>query len=305
MYEGWWQVPDGLLLASQLAAMDLPRIPDGPPAGIVQAENWHAHSRDDAFRLYRLSESLPSPSSAAQLEAADAKRAKGRVYRCEGCGAFSEQSLVRYPLGDQLLKDVEPRFLCGCCRHLTRLTGYQSYYAARRAGAARWAQRMTAAGAALAVHAAEVRPEGTTAGGKRHAATGIAVLAFDVADGRKVFDATVLRRPAKTGARIKGQLDPEPGASKLRAAVEGRTLIGWRSEDLEPLRPILAPNSRHTTLGEDAYTRVTDWRGDLDVRTGRPRSATSPGRPDRLALLIRRIAGSVSAPDDPAGGEGA
>lgn len=291
VYEGWWEVPDGLLLASQLAAMDLPRIPGGQVAGIVHAENWHAHGRDDAFRLYRLGESLPSTASAAQLEAADAKRTHNRVYRCEECGAFSEQALPRYPLDDRLLKNIEPRYLCRCCRHITRLTGYQAHYGARRVAAVGWAAKMAAPGAALAVTAAEVRPEGTTPSGKRHPITGIAVLAFDIADGRKVFDATVLRRPAKTGARLKGQLDPETGAKKLRAAIEGRTLIGWRTEDLEPLRPILAPNSgRHTALGEGAQTQVTDWRGDLDVRSGRLRGATSPGRPDRLALLIRRMA---------------
>jgi len=296
VYEGWWEVPDGLLLASQLAAMDLPRIPGGPVAGIVQAENWHAYGRDDAFRLYRLSESQPSAATAAQLKAADAKRTKGRVYRCEECGAFSQQALPRYPLDDQLLKDVEPRYLCGCCRHVTRLTGYQATFAVRRAAAVRWAAKVAAPGVALAVTASEVRPEGITASGKRYAATGIAVLAFDVADGRKVFDATVLRRPAKTGAKVKGQLDPEPGAKKLRGVIEGRALIGWRAEDLEPLRPILAPGSR-AALGDEAHTRVTDWRSDIDPRSGRPRGATSPGRPDRLALLIRRIADSFPTTD--------
>ncbi|MEY9904367.1 hypothetical protein ABIA35_000573 [Catenulispora sp. MAP12-49] len=299
VYEGWWEVPDGLLLASQLAAMDLPRIPGGEAAGIVHAENWHAHGRDDAFRLYRLAESLPSTASAAQLEAADAKRTRNRVYRCEECGAFSEQALPYYPLDDQLLKNITPRYLCRCCRHITRLTGYQAHYGARRAAAARWAAKMAASGAALAVHAAEVRPEGTTASGKRYPITGIAVLAFDIADGRKVFDAMVLRRPVKTGAKVKGQLDPEPGAAKLRAAIDGRTLIGWLAEDMEPLRPILAPNSgRHIALGQDAQTRVTDWRGDLDVRSGRLRGATSPGRPDRLALLIRRMAVGADRPGE-------
>ncbi|GAA1954623.1 hypothetical protein [Catenulispora subtropica] len=291
-YEGWWEVPAGLLLASQLAAMDLPRIPGGPVAGIVQAENWHADGRDDAFRLYRLSESLPSAASAAQLEAADAKRIRNRVYRCEECGAWSEQALPRYPLDDLLLKDVEPRYLCGCCRHLTRVAGYQAYYAARRAQTATWAARMTAPGAALAITASEIRPVGTTPSGKRHPITGIAILAFDIADGRKTFDATVLRRPAKPGSKTKGMLDPEPGAAKLRAAIKGRTLICWRAEQLEPLRPILAPNNRHATLGEAAHGHVTNWRADLDVRTGHLRPATDPGRPDRLALLIRRIAAS-------------
>ncbi|WP_194918199.1 hypothetical protein [Catenulispora rubra] len=300
VYEGWWEVPDGLLLASQLAAMDLPRIPGGEVAGIVQAENWHARGRDDQFRLYRLSDSLPSTASATQLEAADAKRTKNRVYRCEECGAFSEQALPRYPLDDQLLKNIEPRYLCRCCRHITRLTGYQAHHGARRAAAARWAATMAAAGAALAVTAAEVRPEGTTPSGKRHPITGIAVLAFDIADGRKVFDATVLRRPAKAGQRTKEQLDPEPGAKRLRAAIEGRSLIGWTLKDLEPLRPILAPNSgRHVALGEEAHARVTDWRSDIDVRTGRPRAATNPGRPDRLALLIRRIATTTPAGSGP------
>ena len=303
VYEGWWEVPDGLLLASQLAAMDLPRIPGGPVAGIVQAENWHAYGRDDNFRLYRLAGSIPSSSSAAQLQAADAKRNKDRVYRCEECGAFSEQALPRYPVDDQLLKDIEPRYLCRCCRHITRLTGYQAHYGRRRADAARWAATIAVPGAALAVAAVEVRPEGTTASGKRHAITGIAVLAFDIADGHKVFDATVLRRPAKAGQKTKGQLDPEPGAAKLRAAIEGRVLIGWRSEDLEPLRAVLAPNSRHTVLGEQAQTRVTDWRADIDVRSGRARAATSPGRPDRLALLIRRMAATIPAADSPTDGQ--
>lgn len=295
VYEGWWAVPDGLLLASQLAAMDLPRIPGGPVAGVVQAENWHAYGRDDNFRLYRLAESVPSSASAAQLQAADAKRTKDRVYRCEECGAFSEQALPRYPIDDQVLKDVAPRYLCRCCRHITRLTGYQAYYGGRRAAAAKWAQRLAAPGAALAVAAAEVRPEGTTASGKRHAATGITVLAFDIADCRKAFDATILRRPVKAGTKTKGQYDPEPGAKKLRAAFEGRTLIGWRSDDLEPLRPILASGTR-AVLGEEALPRVTDWRGDLDG-AGRPRPATAPGRPDRLALLIRRMAAAIPAPD--------
>ena len=154
---------------------------------------------------------------------------------------------------------------------------------------------MAAPGAALAVTASEIRPAGTTPSGKRHPITGIAILAFDIADGRKAFDATVLRKPAKPGAKTKGMLDPEPGAAKLRAAIDGRTLICWRVQQLEPLRPILAPNSRHTRLGEEAQTRVTNWRSDLDVRIGHLRVATDPGRPDRLALLIRRIA--AGAPD--------
>ena len=293
-YEGWWEVPAGLLLASQLAAMDLPRIPGGPAAGIVQAENWHAYGRDDNFRLYRLSESLPSSASAAQLEAADAKRIRNRVYWCEECGAWSEQALPRYPLGDLLLNGIEARHLCGCCRHITRLTGYQAYYAARRAQSIAWAARMAAPGAALAVTASEIRPAAP-----HRRASGTRSPASPSWPSTSPTAAKPSTPPccASPPARCQDQGDAGPRARRGQAARRHRRphadLLARAA--VGALRPILAPNSRHTRLGEEAQTRVTNWRSDLDVRIGHLRVATDPGRPDRLALLIRRIA--AGAPD--------
>src|SRR5271169_3874760 len=86
-YTVWYQVPTHLRTRTQLASLDLPRVPDGPVRAEIYARGGDGPK--GTFDLFDLNESQPSPATANALAAAQRRR-DPVAHQCQDCGAHTE-----------------------------------------------------------------------------------------------------------------------------------------------------------------------------------------------------------------------
>lgn len=184
-YEGWWQVPDGLLTKAQLAELEFPRRPSEIPAGRVWAADFRGRRDRLLVDLYRPGACPPTAASAAQLQAA-AARAAGRVHECVVCGCRPERSL----------DSSEPR--CPVCSHIQRLrTLQEASRQAQRHAAERVAEAMAEPDAVI-LHATQHGQR--TPSGRPRRSLSARICAVAAANGRKLRWSTRWTAPSKTCA---------------------------------------------------------------------------------------------------------
>lgn len=316
-YDGWRQVPDHLVLESQLATFDLPRAIGGPVRGWIEMRN--AIGRMDAFALYDVRESVPTPGSAAALEAAAARRT--RVYECEGCGARTEAALgVHDPCHH---RDHPGRSRpcpyrgrrCAACRQAAELAHAARAAAANRRDAAAWAAGMLAA-SALVVRVNALHPTPAVVNGRRRPVLGWRIGACDSL-GVALPLPVIARASTRAAGLPDGAVGVVAGATALHTFLGGRTIIAYDDEEAALLRKLLASvggdDARAARLNSPGIDRtdpgaepapapvfaaplagnLAAWRGLINPRTTALLPPLDPGPADRCALLLRRMAVTV------------
>ncbi|MFI5736071.1 hypothetical protein ACIA49_38515 [Kribbella sp. NPDC051587] len=287
-YEGWWQVPDGLLTKAQLADLEFPRRPTETPAGRVWSEDFRGRPDRLLVDLYRPEACLPTGASAAQLQAA-AARSTTRSYQCAVCGCRPERTL----------DSSNP--LCQVCSHIQRLQRQQNKARqAQRFAADRLAEAMTWPGAVV-LHTTEKGQ--LTSSGRPRPPLSARISAVAAADGRKLLDVTV-SLVTSPRARLRDP-DATPAAEitdKVIAVLGGKPLICWAHNDIATLSravPYDWPATEHHTQRPRLVTIETwstAWRAQLTAKGG-PIPARHPGTADRLWLHLTRIVASADLGD--------
>lgn len=283
-YDGWHQVPENLRTKTQLADLDLPRIPGGEPVACVHDRGPHGRKRD--FDLYDLAASLPSPATAGQLQAAR-DRAEADVRRCAECGARPDQRPTVSPGADE----ADPAMpLCHACLHIARLRAAQRRNAAARAEACHLAA-LWLAGDAACVHAAPIAPPpGEDGRPKRPLALHLGAV---TPGGSLLYRAQVRLNRSRNPLVPTDAVPAEEAFAALRAKLTGRTVIAWTPDSLKHLDGALTAPAEPARTWRDVFhlnQQAAAWRGQIDPRTYRRVEPPDPGRADLMALLIRRIA---------------
>lgn len=296
-YAGWWQVPAHLLPATALGELEYPRTADGcQPVAWVEARDWR--DRKASIPLYDARACPPTKATARRLAAASA----GRRRVCADCQARCQRPLTLDP-GDR-----RPR--CPACRQVARLRARQAELrAARPACAARAAELLGWADAAVVQVDLHIPPPTPT--GRRRPATAAHLRAVDLAGNRLV--AVLVRLVGRRAHHVpQGAVPAGDAAPVVHRALLGRRLVIWSGQDLigllaaaphpdlpQPLRvaEVSDLSQPHQPIPEHTRAVVveplaTRWRGQLDPHTRALVPSLAPGTPDRLLLLLRRIAAS-------------
>ena len=144
-FTNWGEVPRHLRTKTQLADLDLPRVPGTDPAARVHDRGPQGPKR--TYELYDMNASVPSPASARQLEAARARQGSD-ARRCAHCGARTDGTASQYhdAKADAWIG------LCWTCLHIARLRDFQNRLATDRARHAAWAASLLARDTAALVH---------------------------------------------------------------------------------------------------------------------------------------------------------
>lgn len=283
-YDGWGQVPGYLMTRTQLGELEFPRTP-GTVAATVKTFDWRG--KPDVLDLFDVREAAPSPASAAQLEAAQ----RSKVRECGECGARPEGKLWELSTGVRV---------CRPCLLVARLRRVQRDLAEQRRGHAREvAELLAAEPGPVVVYPRRIRPprpEGATR------TPAVCAVELDTwADGRR----------ARVMLRVGGARNPHvphdavplaEGAPAAAVLLADRTPVVWDEAAADELAAIGEHLGRagQTAPGRarvwSARWTATVWRGDLDVSTRNLGSVVDPGTPDRLALLLRRIAAHAEEP---------
>jgi hypothetical protein len=299
-YVGWWQVPDYLLPATALAELEYPRTADGrQPATWVDTWDWSG--RKTSIGLYDARACPPTNATARQLAATAAR--SGRQRTCAGC----QRPLTATPTTTR-------RPLCPACRHVARLRHWQAQLAAHRPLIAERARGLLAWPGAAVVQVDLHMPPPTPAG-RRRPPTAARVRAVDL-DGARLVDVLVRLVGPRAHYVPAGAVAPEDVVPAIHQAVVGARLIMWSVLDLERLR-LAAPHpdlprlawlpeasdlpQPHLPLPDHARAvavepMATRWRGQVDPHTRTLVQCLAPGIPDRLLLLLQRIAHTPPAP---------
>ncbi|MBC9006118.1 hypothetical protein [Micromonospora aurantiaca (nom. illeg.)] len=283
VYSGWRAVPPGLFTKSQLADLDLPRVPGGPPRAWVETSNWRG--KKESYRLYSLRESLPSPASAAALEAARERATGGRV--CDGCGARPDRPPVEFGSGGHLW--------CRACALVERLASRHRETAAQRAEAVRWAREMLAAQAVVVRVDLLLRPPAPSG---RQDPNPVALRVDAVhSRGKRLVDATI----RLVGPRVKAVPDeavtPDAAAKRMEAVLSAPAVVSWSDTGVYALGQLYG-GWRTGTQRPVMNWIAAAWRGDVDPDTLQIRSAIDPGTAGRTALLLRRMAATELPPPE-------
>lgn len=293
-FTAWRDVPNGVYAtATQLKAMDLPRRP-GPPAATVDGQD--GIGRSTVLTLYRIDQSTPTTSTAAQLAAARARSGNaGQAGVCADCGARPD----RAPIATEA-----DGALCPACWHIRGLRHLQQEAARSRAAAVQSARSLLRPSSRpLGVLHVDYTERGRTPSGTRRspAAAQITVLG---ANGL-VLAAPLLRL---VSARAKGVPDgaddPCSGAEALTALLSGLTVLIWRHRDLDDLSSGLrsqgAPWFLPSGQVREMALLTSAWRGEVTPDGHRP-AAVPPGRADRMLSLLQQIADADQVLTPPAG----
>jgi hypothetical protein len=104
-------------------------------------------------------------------------------------------------------------------------------------------------------------------------------------------------------AEREGRAAPPVGevAAAVNSALAGRKLVVWDREGLDQMARAIRAAGRPYEGGwaERLVLAVAEWRGELNPHTRQVRTAMSPGRADRLLMLLRRMAaGAPTGPRD-------
>ncbi|MEU8264934.1 hypothetical protein AB0C02_30510 [Micromonospora sp. NPDC048999] len=287
--QGWRNVPAGLYSRSQLADLDLPRVPAGPVRARVETRDWR--DRKTTVDLHALAESEPSPATIGQLEAARRRAGTSRV--CDGCGACP----------DRPLPSINSQHLCRVCARITELRERRVKAAADRIMVVDWARKILAPELLLpcVLRVQAIRRPAAPSGRQNPEAIALRVDAVDTA-GRRLVGTTI----RTAGPRVRGvpadAVDPATVEDQIRALLAAPVIVTWTSREDAPLRLLYGTDPlRLPSNPNDLSWRATYWRGDVDPDSHQfaRRSAINPGRADRLLLLLRRMA-ATEIPDDPA-----
>jgi hypothetical protein len=292
-YAGWWEVPSHLMSTTGLGELEFPRVAEGEPVAWVDADNWRGKA--DSVALFDVNLCPPSKASAGQLVAAGKKSSKQRA--CEDCGARCQRPLPQHSEADQ-------RRLCPACRQIARLRERQAEVAGMREQHREWAAKLLAGESSAVVQVDLVVPPPTDAGRKRPA-TAARVRAADLT-GKRLLDVT-LRLVGPRAKWVPTEAVPaEEGVPKVHKALLGKTLILWTFPEMEALREAaphetwksevpswrVKPDEQPPVRAqvETVRTKATQWRGQLDPRHRDLVDCVAPGSPDRLVLLLQRMA---------------
>jgi hypothetical protein len=311
-YQGWWQVPAHLLPATALGDLEYPRVPDGQPAAWVEVrENWQG--KRDTIALYDARACPPTTATAGQLAAAATRSARRRV--CADCDARCQRPLP--PLSEQ-----DPRPRCPACRHIAQLRQRQAQLAQARLACAERAGQLLGWSDAAIVQADLTVPPPTPAGRTRPA-TAAHVQAVDP-DGTRLADVLVRLVGPRAHHVPDGAIAAQDAAPAIHQALLGRRLLMWSAEDLVHLRTAV-PHEALPRVGDVAWSScgvgpldhpiraraaalqhlATTWRGQLHPQTRTLVECVAPGTPDRLLLLLRRIAATTAQQPPAVEGSGA
>ncbi|MEV7268429.1 hypothetical protein AB0N38_33220 [Micromonospora aurantiaca] len=274
VYSGWRAVPAGLLTQTQLADLDLPRVPGGPPRAWVETSNWRG--KRDSFRLFRLDESLPSPASAASLEAARQRATDGRV--CGGCGARPDRPPVEFRSGAHL---------CRACALIERLGARLTEAVTERAEAVRWAREVLTV-QPVVVRVDELLRPAAPSGRRNPNPVALRVDAVH-AGGKRLVDATIRLAGPRVKAVPADAVAPAEVANRMAAVMSAPAVISWSDTGMYALGQLYGgwpPGTQRLVL----QWLAAHWRGDVDPDTLQVRSAIDPGTAARMALLLRRMA---------------
>jgi hypothetical protein len=290
-FEGWRQVPAHFLTKSQLADLDLPRIPGGPVRARVETRDWR--DRKTVFDLYALGEAMPSPATVAQLEAARSRASASRV--CEGCGARPDRSLPC----------VDGRHLCRLCSRVQSLRELTGKAAADRARAVEWARAMLVPDRSTpyVVRVKQILRPPAPSGRQDMRAVALAVGAVDTR-GRHLVNTTIRLAGPRTRAVPAGAVDPAAVEEQIRTLLDAMTIVTWTDYELSPLHTLYGskpPPGRYGGNPDAMSLRATFWRGDVDPDAFHftRRLAIDPVRADRTLLVLRRMADTPLPSDGP------
>lgn len=279
-YEGWRRVPDGLYTKTQLAGLDLPRLPGGPVRAYVETRDWR--DRKTSLALYRLNESVPSPASASQLDAARRRGGAGRV--CDGCGARPERPCV----------DGDGGRWCTACSRLRALRTAIIAAGERRTEAAGWAAGILdpALPPAVVLHVRQLFRSPAPSGRRNPDPVAVVVDAVDTA-GIRLVDATIRIAGPRVRAVPVDAVDPAAIEEQICTLLAAPVIVTWTGGTAGILHRLYGVEQPAGWYGGNPNAldwRATAWRGDLDPDTLTPRPALHPGRADRMLLILRRMA---------------
>jgi hypothetical protein len=303
-YHGWGQVPPHLLPATALGELEYPRTPDGQvPVAWVDTRDCSDHKT--SLPLYDARACPPTTATARQLVAAAHRSARQRQRTCADCDARCQRPLP--PLDEH-----DPRPLCPACRHVALLRRRQAELATSRLACAERARELLASPQAAVLQVDLVVPPPTPAGRKRPP-TAARVRAVGL-DGTRLVDMLVRLVGPRAHHLSAGAIAAEDAAPAIHRVLLGRRLLLWSDQDLAGLR--LA--TRHAdlpgvvglawawascSLKEPTRARAValqhlaaQWRGQLDPHTRALVACLAPGTPDRLLLMLQRIATPATAP---------
>jgi hypothetical protein len=307
-YAGWLEVPDHLLPATGLAELEYPRTTNGQMlVAWVATRDWR--DRKTSIPLYD-ARACPSTKATARQLAAGTERS-GRQRACAQYGARCQRPLTVDP------NDRRP--LCPACRHVARLRRRQTEAATARQLCAQRARELLAwTGAAVQVdlHVPPPTPA------RRRPATAARVRAVDLDGGRLVGVLVRLVGP-HTHHVPAGTVDRKAAAPGIHRALVGRRLLAWSHQDLANLHTA-APHDELPGVGKVHWAwdgggwpahpiharavvlrhLATRWRGHVDPRTRTLVDCLAPGAPDRLLLMLQRIAATAAATQQPTAVDG-
>lgn len=295
VHEGWRRVPSGLFSKTQLADLDFPRVPGGPVRAYADVPNWRG--KKDFVELFALRESVPSPATAAVLDAARGRVKGGRV--CEECGARPDRPVpeLGHVSGSAHLADGEAhgtRHLCLACARVVRLRAAVATAARTRADATQWAAEVFAAEPRV-VRVDEVLRPAAPSGRQNPDPVALRVDAVDAAGGRLV-QATIRLAGPRVKAVPDGAVTPNSVEEQIRPLLVAPVVVTWRESELTPLlrlyhgREVYAGTNRNSLRQRAGY-----WRGEVDPDHLTVRSAIDPTTADRTLLLLRRMAAEAQS----------
>ncbi|GGN64210.1 hypothetical protein GCM10012285_66080 [Streptomyces kronopolitis] len=285
-FASWRDVPAGIYAtATQLKTMDLPRQP-GPPAATVDGQD--GIGRSATLTLYRIDESTPTSSTAAQLAAARARsETSSQTRTCADCGARPDRAPA--------VSDKHGA-LCPACWHIHTLRIRQDEARRERVAAVRTARHLLQQ--PLGVLHVDYTDRGHTPAGVRRAPAAARITVLGGANGLVITDPLLRLVSARAKGVPEGAEDPRSGAELLQAALSGLTVMIWRWTDLYALRAGLQeqqalwplPEGHHPVVELEPLTAA--WRGEITPDGRRP-GPVPPGRADRM--FDEPLAGPVPA----------
>jgi hypothetical protein len=279
---GWWNVPAGLMSKTQLADLDLPRVPGGPVRADVETENWRG--KKDVVSLYRLDESTPSNATMGQLESARARSTTLRV--CGDCGARPDRPPAVSADG--------PVARCTACATIARLRAAQNDVRSKRAAAIDWARTTLAPATvpALVMHVEEVLRPAAPSGRQSKNPIAYRVDAVNT-DGAVVLAATVRATVSNVRSMPVDAVHPRDVADQLARIAGAELVVTWDAYDVSPLHRLAGVERPKGWYGGNPNLLrhwAAWWRADINPLDCTPRTAVPPGRADRMLLLLRRMA---------------
>jgi hypothetical protein len=284
-FEGWWQVPAGLMSATALRELEYPREPTERPHATVLTEDW-AGRRDSLIDLYRAADCPPTTATGAQLAAAAVRSTRARA--CADCPARCQRPL---PV------DVGDRPLCPACRSVALMRAAQAKAGADQAAVAARVVEVLARPDAVVVQVDLTVPPPTPAG-RRRPPIAARIRACAVASGARLLDVRVSLVGERARLRDEAAVPRDQVAPAVHAALLGRPLICWDHDELLALREAVphpdwpGGSSPADRRPYSARQDSTLWRAQLDDRRQLVASL-APGSPDRLLLHLQRIAATA------------